>query len=49
MEHLVQLLSVLGAWAAVSVSLAIGWARLHAAMGPRPRPRLSDREQDRAA
>ena len=49
MEYLVQLLGVLGAWTAVSVILAIGWARFHAAMGPRPRPQAQDHARDRAA
>ena len=49
MEYLMQILSVLGAWSAISVILGIAWARFHAAMGPRPRPRPSDREQDHAA
>ena len=46
MDYLVQLLSFLGAWSAVSVILASGWARFHAVMGPCPQPRTSDHASD---
>ena len=49
MEYLMQLLSFLGVWLAVSVILAIGWARFHAVMGRRPRPVPEDAAHDRVA
>ena len=49
MEYLMQLLGFLGAWSAVSVILAIGWARFHAVMGQRPRPQVEDQARDPAA
>ena len=41
-----HLVGVLGAWFSVSVIVAIGWARFHAAMGARPAPSDPTHEGD---
>ena len=46
MESLMHLVGVLGAWFSVSVIVAVGWARFHAAMGAQPRPADPTREDD---